>query len=194
MLELLEKFVSQNDPREYMRSPFNRGEWTYATSGHIAVRVPKIDGVEILPEEHIPKLDGLFKPAHSDAFIALPQLLPLEECQMCNGTGTAFQCPECDGEGEFEYGTHTYRCKECDGSGQVGYGDKSKVACRHCGGTGATRYNPMKVGGSHFDLFYLHLINGLPGAKFAPGAGRMDMARFVFDGGEGILMPMDPKD
>ena len=36
----------------------------------------------------------------------------------------------------------------------------------------------------------LHLINGLPGAKFAPDAGRMDMARFVFDGGEGILMPM----
>ena len=36
MLDLLKKFVSQNDPREYMRSPFNRGEWTYATNGHIA--------------------------------------------------------------------------------------------------------------------------------------------------------------
>ena len=53
-----------------------------------------------------------------------------------------------------------------------------------------TRYKPMQVGGSHFDLFYLHLINGLPGAKFSPGARQLDMARFVFDGGEGILMPM----
>jgi hypothetical protein len=43
---------------------------------------------------------------------------------------------------------------------------------------------------SLFPLFYLHLINGLPGAKFAQGAGQMDMAKFVFDGGEGILMPM----
>ena len=33
-------------------------------------------------------------------------------------------------------------------------------------------------------------VLGLPEAKFSPGAGRMDMARFVFDGGEGILMPM----
>ena len=141
MLELLKKFVSQDDPRKYMRSPFTRGEWTYATNGHIAVRVPKIDGVEILPEKHIPNLDGLFQSAGDNDFIALPWMPPLEECLLC-------------------------------------------------GGTGAKRNAPAKVGGSHFDLFYLHLINGLPGAKFSPGARQLDMARFVFDGGEGILMPM----
>ena len=161
MLELLKKFVSQNDPREYMRSPFNRGEWTYATNWHIAVRVPKIDGIATLAEKHIPELEGLFKRTRSDnAFVALPPLPPLEKCLMCNG------------------------------SGQVEYGSTDVSACWHCGGTGVARYKPVKVGGSHFDLFYLSLIKGLPGAKFAPGAGRMDMARFVFDGGEGILMPM----
>ena len=33
MLELLKKFVSQNDPREYMRAPFSRGEWTLQRTG-----------------------------------------------------------------------------------------------------------------------------------------------------------------
>ena len=190
MLELLKKFVSQNDPREYMHSPFNRGEWTYATNGHIAVRVPKIDGVEALPKKHIPNLEDLFQSAGGNEFIVLPWMPPLEECQLCSGTGIAYECEECDGDGEFEYGSHTYKCKECDGHGQVGYSGGIDTACRHCGGTGMTRYKPMQVGGSHFDLFYLHLINGLPGAKFSPGAGQMDMARFVFDGGEGILMPL----
>lgn len=172
MLELLKKFVSQDDPRKYMRSPFTRGEWTYATNGHIAVRVPKIDGVEILPEKHIPNLESLFQSVGGNDFIALPWMPPLEECPLCSGTGIAYECPE------------------CGGSGQVEYGSTGVSACRHCGGTGAKRDAPTKVGDSHFDLFYLHLINGLPGARFSPGAGRMDMARFVFDGGEGILMPM----
>ena len=190
MLELLKKFVSQNDPREYMRSPFTRGEWTYATNGHIAVRVPKIDGVEILPEKHIPNLEGLFQSAGDNEFISLPWMPPLKECPLCSGTGIAYECPECDGEGEFEHGTHTYRCKECDGHGQVEYGSTGVSACRHCGGTGVERFKPVQVSESHFDLFYLRLINGLPGAKFSPGAGQEGMACFVFDGGEGILMPM----
>ena len=191
MLEILKKFVSQNDPREYMRGPFNRGEWTYATNGHIAVRVPKIDGIATLAEKHIPKLEGPFKRTHSDnAFVALPPLPPLEKCRFCNGTGVAYECEECDGDGEFEHGSHTYACKECDGRGQVTYSGGIEAACWRCGGSGAKRIVPIQVGGSHFDLFYLHLINGLPGAKFSPGAGRMDMAMFVFDGGEGILIPL----
>ena len=168
MLELLKKFVSHGDPRKYMRSPFNRGEWTYAANGHIAVRVPKIDGVEILPDKHAPKLEGLFESAFFDAYIALPTLPPQEECSMCNGTGIAYECEECDGDGEFENGSHTYTCKECDGSAQVAYSGGIAVSCRHCGGTGAKRNAPMKVGGSHFDLFYLHLINGLPGGEIFP--------------------------
>ena len=192
MLDLLKKFVSQNDPREYMRSPFNRGEWTYATNGHIAVRVPKIDGIATLAEKHIPKLESLFQSAGGNDFIVLPTLPPPEKCQMCNGTGAAYECPYCDGKGEFEHGLHTYKCKECDGTGQVtsGYEAYNEMSCRHCMGTGVARYKPVKVGASHFDLSYLYLINGLPGAKFSPGARQLDMARFVFDGGEGILMPM----
>lgn len=100
MIELLNRFVANSsEPREYMRAPFTRGDWTYATNGHIAVRVPKIDGMEILPDKHAPKLEGLFESVCFDACI------------------------------------------------------------------------------------------GLPGARFSPGAGPMDCAWFVFDGGEGVLMP-----
>ncbi len=196
MIELLKRFAANgSDPREYMRAPFSRGEWTYATNGHIAVRVPKIDGVEILPEKHIPRIEGLFK-SSSDAFIDMPILPQPENCQMCNGTGIAHECPDCDGDGEFEHGLHTYKCKECDGSGQVtaGYEDYNEMPCRRCAGTGVARFKPVQVGVSHFDLYYLILINGLPGLKFSPGAGRMDMAYFMFDGGDGILMPMNHRD
>lgn len=192
MIELLNRFAANSsDPREYMRAPFTRGKWTYAMNGHIAVRVPKIDGMEILPDKHAPKLEGLFESVCLDACtcIGLASLPPQEECSMCNGTGIAYECEECDGDGEFEHGSHTYTCRECDGSGQVAYGGGIDIACRHCDGTGVTRRKLMKVGGSHFDLFYLHLINGLPGARFSPGAGPMDCAWFVFDGGEGVLMP-----
>ena len=190
MTELLNRFTANSsDPREYMRAPFTRGDWTYATNGHIAVRVPKIDGMEILPDKHIPKLEGLFESVCFDACIALPPLPPQEECSMCSGTGITYECEECEGDGEFENGSHTYTCKECDGSGQVEYSGGIAVACRHCGGTGKKLVKTINVGRSHFDLFYLHLINGLPGARFSPGAGPMDYAWFVFDGGEGVLMP-----
>lgn len=190
MIELLNRFVANSsEPREYMRAPFTRGDWTYAMNGHIAVRAPKIDGMEILPDEHAPGLEGLFESVCPDACIALPPLPPQEECSMCNGTGIAYECEECDGDGEFEHGSHTYTCKECDGSAQVAYSGEIAVACRHCGGTGKKRMKAINVGRSHFDLFYLHLINGLPGARFSLGAGPMDCAWFVFDGGEGVLMP-----
>ena len=190
MIELLNRFTANSsDPRGYLRAPFTRGDWTYAMNGRIAVRVPKIDGMEILPDKHASKLEVLFESVCFDACIALPPLPPQEECSMCNGTGIAYECEECDGDGEFEHGSHTYTCKECDGSAQVAYSGEIAVACRHCGGTGKKRMKAINVGRSHFDLFYLHLINGLPGARFSPGAGPMDCAWFVFDGGEGVLMP-----
>ena len=117
MIELLNRFVANSgEPREYMRAPFTRGDWTYAMNGHIAVRAPKIDGMEILPDEHAPKLEGLFESVCPDACIALPPLPPQEECSMCNGTGIAYECEECDGDGEFEHmGRTPIRAKSATG-------------------------------------------------------------------------------
>jgi len=41
----LKKYCSKDETRPYLHEPFSRGEWTYATNGHIAVRVPKLADV-----------------------------------------------------------------------------------------------------------------------------------------------------
>ena len=191
MIELLNRFTANSsDPREYMRAPFTRGDWTYATNGHIAVRVQKIEHVKMLDGKLLVDIEELFSSSRSDDFVDMPSLPQAEECPECNGSGVAYKCPQCDGDGEFEHGSHTYCCKECVGTGQVqdGYGEEE--VCEACSGTGMARYQPIKVGARYFDLVYLRLISELPGVKFSPG-GTSGRGYFVFDGGEGILMPMN---
>jgi len=42
----LKLFCDPNDPvRPWLGQPFSAGAWTYATDGHIAVRVPRLEDV-----------------------------------------------------------------------------------------------------------------------------------------------------
>lgn len=42
MIELLNRFAANSsDPREYMRAPFTRGEWTYAMNGRLGQDSPQ---------------------------------------------------------------------------------------------------------------------------------------------------------
>ena len=45
-LLVLSKFASENQTRTGISRPWSRGKFTYATDGHILVRVPMIPGVE----------------------------------------------------------------------------------------------------------------------------------------------------
>lgn len=196
--ELLGRFVAgRDDIHEYMRAPFSRGEWIYATNGHIAVRVPKAVGITADESDKLAKIDELFAASKRDDFIDLPELPAAEKCPTCNGSGIGYKCPECDGKGEIEHGRHTYGCKECGGSGQVDDGcDADKEPCVECDGDGESRYKAVKVGNWHYDRRYLAMIEKLPAVKFAQrDEGPKDfedaaVAYFVFDGGEGVLMPM----
>jgi len=64
-----------------------------------------------------------------------PDALFLEECDDCEGHGTA-RCPECEGDGHVECtcrecdDVHETRCDTCRGKGHVG-------PCEACRGTGA---------------------------------------------------------
>lgn len=120
-----------------------------------------------------------------------------EKCPACNGSGIGYKCPECEGKGDFDKGGHTYDCKECGGSGQVDDGyDADKEPCVECDGDGESRYKAVKVGNWHYDRRYLARVEKLPAVKFAQRTeGPADfedvaVAYFVFDGGEGVLMPM----
>ncbi len=41
----LKPFCGDNDIRYYLNEPFSEGEFTYATNGHILIRVPRRDDV-----------------------------------------------------------------------------------------------------------------------------------------------------
>jgi len=192
--EILSRFVGVNDIRFYLNNIIRRPDFFYATNGHIAVRMPIQENVEAYESDHPRNIADLFIERKSDTWVEFPTLPEGEKCKFCDGTGLGYECDECDGEGEFEYGSHTYDCKECDGSGQISnrYGiDRSeKTKCNKCDGKKLKPYQGIRVGGSTYDLKYLKDIADLPGMRIAVPVGPMATAYFTFDGGEGILMPM----
>ena len=58
MLDLT-KFAAKNDLREFLNSPFNEGDFSYATDGCICIRVPKQDGNPDVTERMVGKIDKL---------------------------------------------------------------------------------------------------------------------------------------
>ena len=195
--EMLLQFVSaQSEYREFMRKPFCRDEWVFATNGHIIVRAPRIDGIADLDSGKLEVLINMFAANQRSGFVVMPELPDGEKCPPCLGTGVMYKCPDCNGTGEFDHGELAYCCGKCDGEGQVSCGDDaSKMPCFWCGGGGVARYQPVRVGLWDYDLRYLKRAMKLPGLKFAPPPrtpddGKIAPAYFVFDGGEGLLMPM----
>ena len=194
--ELLLRFVAKvSETREYMRSPVLKGEFVYATNGHIVIRVPYDPVIDHIESDKLDNFPALFVERQHDAFIDLPELPAAEQCNVCLGSGQAYRCPDCDGEGEFEHGLHSYSCKECNGSGQSDhndYGTKNTELCDACDGYGKKRGQQVKVGSMFYDRRYLQQIIDLPYHKFSePKKGLSNLiAYFTFLGGEGLLMPI----
>lgn len=197
----LSRFVAREDEtREYLRTPFRRGAWVYATNRHICVRVPA-DGVEAtdLDPKRIPDLETKFGEAfaRAGAFAPLPELPPLLECETCSGRGwhAVRKCPSCT-EGEFVHYTMTYDCLLCVNEpisepGWMTFGegnpDDRKLSCNECHGRGAQMAGEQ-VGGVLFELAYLHWLAALPGVTVRTH-GPADAMAVKFDGGEALLMP-----
>ena len=182
--------ASESDPREWMRTPFRVGDYAYATNGHFLVRVAA-DGLGLseLGKGGPINVEELVAKNVADKFEPFPKLPRPRTCFICSGKGfvLAHTCPDCDGEGEFDHGDHTYECKECDGDGFI-YGKGERRTCHECDGRKVERHQIHPLGCSSFDLAYLHHIKRLPGAEIhirpMPGC-----AFFRFDGGGGLFMP-----
>lgn len=190
--EILQKFCSPDN--SMMNVPFSFGAHTYATNGHIIVRVPKLPDAEegsFLNEkaammfDAIPDLSGM---------VELPELSDeeAETCRVCGGTGKTEVCPECNGEGAFTFSTNfnDYECEclSCNGQGEVkGRGQ----TCGTCYGTGKKpEWKRISIGSSGFATCYLRLMrDNLPGVKILPNEP-VNACYFQFDGGDGFLMPM----
>lgn len=167
----LKPFCSENDIRYYLNAPFSEGEFSYASNGHILIRVPRRDDVPEVDEKSTMKgrVDKLLAENPFVAAVPIPDIPPPVEadCYCCNGDGAHdYKCG----------GAPPYDCGECDGTG------------KQMDEPGDSTYPFVDVGGTHFAPKYLRLIKSLPGYQFSPIEGKA--SPFKFDGGEGLLMPM----
>ena len=186
----LQRFCADDfDPREYLRKPIPHKGYLYATNGHVLVRVAAPEHAGALAEK--PDFDAVVgKYIQAEGHAPLPPLPAGKKCKDCNGTGMVLmaECADCDGEGDFMHGTHIYECKECDGAGRFLSASGEKCECAGCYGHGI-KAERIAIGQSGYDLRYLRWIAELPGARFAAGGAIDTAGHFIFDGGDGIVMP-----
>lgn len=195
VLAMLERFCAKDDTRAVLNTPSRIGDFIYGVNGFIAIRIPdeKLLHVKNSGATDLTNLASLFSgPTDGvDYFKPLPDLSFALPCNECGGSGKDYstECEECDGEGSFNHGSHTYDCKECDGSGRVDH-IRAGIprACRRCNGTGHSSIQVVKLGNSGFRLDLLYMIASLPGAMIHYPESSNTPTRFIFEGGEGVIM------
>lgn len=162
----LHRFCSKDVIRVNLHNPISQDGFTWASDGRIAIRVPHVMDY---PESKTPSVSAVFnqffiEDEKGELKVELPEITETEEdCRDCSGTGKAHKCPSCDCD-----------CDVCDGDGK----QSRKVSAT------------ILIGDVIFDAFYIKLISSLPGLKFSAKPTKDKAASFMFDGGEGILMPM----
>lgn len=153
--------------RDYLAKPFTRGDFTYATNGHIIIRVPRRDDVGSIKRDV--KTERTFEKLFAKTFVSspdanLPDAETERECEACDGEGCPNHCETCECE-----------CEPCGGRGWIG--ERASVS----------------VNGGTFDAKYIRLILGLPGVELSATNsldGAYPALSFRFDGGDGLLMGM----
>jgi len=164
----LQPFCGTDETRFYLMKPFTRDGHTYATNGHIMVRVeprPEIPDAE-KPFNQDRPLEGIeaakfFRPS----FELPPAPAAKGPCTACDGRGYDHDCPDCE-----------CVCDVCKGDGDMD----------------VERRITTKIGPKVFALNYARLMLSLPGIEIAELPDKEDgkPLLFKFDGGVGALMPM----
>ena len=201
MIDLNQFCANEYELRTHLQKPWRSAEGIVRSNGAILVCVPD-DGGDY-PEPVADMVTTVEKFLHDWPGVNDPislqslKIPPLRICHSCHGEGHVWsqRCNECDGEGEFEHGTHIYDCAACDDGRivkerhddcEIGM-DAQPMPCRDCGGAGEF-FQSIRLCNADFDRRYLAMIAALPDAKIWPN-GSMSGAYFTFDGGHGWLMP-----
>jgi hypothetical protein len=203
------------DPRRLtpdLTRPWSAGEYSYATNGYVAMRVPRLPDVAEKPDA--PKnIDDLIHRAR-DAGAGRARVRVVDpggehlrqtKCETCGGSGKVCVCPACGGEGVLDCeatgkdGSHwddECECPKCGGAGAVENGE-TQVDCIDCGGTGVDvpKRVPVEVCRVLYAGCHLALLAALQNCEIAPIPAADDVGAdtgspFWFDGGCGVLMPM----
>ncbi|MBR0871176.1 hypothetical protein JQ633_12465 [Bradyrhizobium tropiciagri] len=149
--------------RIVLQSPFTRGAYTYATDGHILIRVDRLDSApiddKIAAEKVLIGLDAAtFAPVGT---IVLAAKMPAQECNACEGRGTEHDCPRCE-----------CQCEACGGRGSI---DPERTVS-------------VDFAGAIFALKYVRQLLSLPNVEIAFETATPGPLLFRFDGGVGALM------
>jgi hypothetical protein len=194
--EALLPFCSKDKSRFGITQPFNHQEHTYATTGRILIRVPKICEIEHRPGQP----SDPAKPIPTGENYIPVELPPnwqsftpsTSRCKDCQGTGKITTCRNCQGTGEVEclHCGHEGECKECNGKGAY-TSASSADPCEECDGTGTIEQTfavSLNHGKASVNLRYLQLAHTLPNVRLYM-LDSITTLRIEFDGGEGALMP-----
>lgn len=162
----LQQFCGKDETRPYLMKPFSVGDFTYATNGHIMVRVPK--DPDIGPPSKSFNPDRPLEGVETATFVApkfkLPSKPPADaECEECDGRGYKHDCPHC----------------ECQ--------------CRACAGTGSQAEEgnvSTEYGGVTLAMRYVRKMLALPAIELSVPRSADAPLLFRFKGGVGALMPM----
>lgn len=190
--------------RGRLGGPWSLGAWTYASNGHIAIRVPRRADVPENPEAP-ENIKDLFERFVGESFRPLTARVPsadLPPCRDCLGAGWVVKCPACDGEGghdcNCEYCDH--HCDGCDGSGfRPGAADtpqEKRMACDECDGTGRgpdTRRVHFP-GGLVLHAKYVVMLQDLPGPIEMGAGGGKGPQSFRGDGWTALISPLSYAD
>lgn len=166
----LKPFCGTDVYRSYLHQPFSQGDFTYATNGHICMRVPR--------REDAPEQDKVNPSAmpwdKAQDFAPLPMLtLPekstdIRECDECYD-GYEHDCPDCE-----------CICEACHGTNQIDFDSDEKMS--------------VDLFGIPFALRYVRLLMTLPGVQISlvqmPTFDAAKGLAFRFEGGDGLLMPL----
>lgn len=150
--------------RDYIHTPFSRGDFTYATDGRIMVRVARVAAITRDAKE-IKTLEKPLEGADAITYRRLPAAdLPgaqKESCTKCDGRGKEHDCPDCE-----------CICEACNGSGLLW--EKASVS----------------IGGVPFALKYVNRMLTLPEVEIAASNEDGKPLLFRFRGGIGSVMPL----
>lgn len=191
-MSLITRFCGPKDSSELLRQPFRFDGFMYATNGHVAVRMPDDATVDAAQESADNTVIAVFaKTADIPVtWHAIPAFTSDRPCRACGGNKRVYECPDCDGEGEFQHGAYDYQCQRCDGNGVVGtpgVGDTCTVCC----GTGINQYDGLDVAHAHYAKRYLRLIEEcFPGAEIGVPADEHATAMFRRGDVAGLIIPM----
>lgn len=202
----LKEFCAAGEWRSYLEQPFSIGEFTYATNGHMALRVPRradVGSVKNAPES----IAGMFEKVEGKEAGArpLPNIpdVPMSVCRDCRGGGKVTSCRECGGEGELECDLgHDHECGDCDGRGffpALGREDSAIRPCPKCYGGGRVPEHGWDTPvifpeGVAISIRYARKIAKLPGIRVNSAETYGGPLPFWFDGGAGLLMPLRTAD